>query len=471
VVPLPGLPTVGGGLRGWTLARGLESAGFDVTLVFPREPLDALAPQLEPQVLDAARPLTFSWADPAAALREHRPDVVVCCSWFLAAQIAPCPVPLAVDLAGPILLEFLYQDRQKARELAPLKPRGLAAADFITCAGARQRAYFYSWLTLAGFDQEALTAHVATVPISTAPPDGDVLAAPENPEPSILFAGVALPWQDPLVPLQATLAALERREQGYLDLYLYAHPDHSRGVRWLDWVREQAQTRPRLRLHPERLRPYADLLAIYRRSDLAFDLFARNPERELAFNTRTVDYLACGLPPLYGDYAELAGPIARYDAGIVVDPTAPAAVATAVNAALDDPARLVARRANARRLVDEQLTWDRTVAPLVDLCAHATRRDRAPDSLDLNALLPATVAQASTAGARADVEAARAETASWRALAEERETYARRVEAAWRELGAELAARDAILAGWERAPWHAAFHRTLGRKWSRKDGK
>jgi hypothetical protein len=220
VVPLPGLPTVGGGLRGWTLARGLESAGLDVTLVFPREPLDALAPQLDPQVLAAARPLTFSWADPAAALRQHQPDVVVCCSWFLAAQIAPCPVPLAVDLAGPILLEFLYQDRQKARELAPLKPRGLAAADFITCAGARQRAYFYSWLTLAGFDQEALTDHVATVPISTAPPDGDVLAAPENPEPSILFAGVALPWQDPLVPLQATLAALERREQGYLDLFL-----------------------------------------------------------------------------------------------------------------------------------------------------------------------------------------------------------------------------------------------------------
>ena len=55
VVPLPGLPTGGGGLRGWTLARGLESAGCDVTLVFPREPLDALAAQLDPQVIAAAR--------------------------------------------------------------------------------------------------------------------------------------------------------------------------------------------------------------------------------------------------------------------------------------------------------------------------------------------------------------------------------------------------------------------------------
>jgi hypothetical protein len=281
---------------------------------------------------------------------------------------------------------------------------------------------------------------------------------PENEEPSILFAGVALPWQDPLVPLQAALETLERRERGYLDLYLYAHPDHSRGVRWLDWVREQAQTRPRLRLHPERLRPYAALLDIYRRADLAFDLFARNPERELAFNTRTVDYLACGLPPLYGDYAELAGPIARYDAGIVVDPADPGAVTAAVGAALDDPARLAARRASARQLVDEQLTWERTIAPLAAWCAHPIRRDRDPEGLDLAVLLPTVDA------ALGEARATRAEAASWQVLAEEREAYAHRVEAAWRELGEELAARDATLSEWERAPWRAAFWQTFGRK-------
>lgn len=455
VVPLPGLPTVGGGLRGWTLARGLESAGHDVTLVFPREPLDALAAQLDPQAVAAARTQTFSWADPRAALREHQPDIVVCCSWYLAALLLPCPVPLAVDLAGPILLEFLYQDRQKARDLAPLKPRGLAAADFITCAGERQRAYFYPWLTLAGFDQEALTERVATVPISTAPQGTTAIDAPTNDEPTILFAGIALPWQDPLIPLNATLETIERRGRGYLDLYLYTHPDHSRGTRWLDWVREQARTRPRLRLHPERLRPYADLLAIYRQADLAFDLFARNPERELAFNTRTVDYLACGLPPLYSDYAELAGPIARYDAGLVVNPADPDAVAAAVGAALDDPARLAARRYNARQLVNEQLVWERTIAPLARWCANPTRRVRDADTLDLAALLP------TTGGATQELEAARAEAASWQALAEEREAYAHRVEAAWRELGAALATRDAMRAGWEQAPWRAAFRQTV----------
>lgn len=461
VVPLPGLPTNGGGLRGWTLARGLAAAGLDVTLAFPREPLDALAPNLAPEVVAAAEPLTFSWADPGAAIRQHRPDVVVCCSWFLAAQLSPCPVPLAVDLAGPILLEFLYQDRGKAREFAALKPRGLARADFVTCAGERQRAYFYPWLTLAGFDQDDLTERVVTVPISTAPDNAPMLAAPENAEPSLLCAGVVLPWQDPLVPLRATLETLERRGRGFLDLFLYAHPEHSRGARWLEWVREEARRRPRLRLHPERQRPYAELLDHYRRADLAFDLFARNPERELAFNTRTVDYLACGLPPLYSDYAELAGPIARYDAGFVVDPANPEAVAAAVAAALDDPTGLAARRSNARRLVDELLTWDRTVAPLARWCAHPTRRPRHPDALDVGALLPARD-KADHALAASQVAASREEVATWRGVAEERETYARQVEAAWRERGEALTARDAEAARWQRAPWRAALRQTFG---------
>lgn len=465
IVPLPGLPTNGGGLRGWSLARGLESAGLDVTLLFPREPLDALAPELDPDVVAAALPQTFSWADPSAAIREHTPDVVVCCSWFLAARLGPCPVPLAVDLAGPILLEFLYQDRAKAREFAALKPRGLALADFVTCAGERQRVYFYPWLTLAGFDQDDLTARVATVPIAVAPDPAPSIAAPGNAAPSILFGGVVLPWQDPLVPLRATLETLERRERGTLDLFLYAHPEHSRGARWLDWVRDEATRRPRLRLHPERQRPYAELLAEYRRADLAFDLFARNPERELAFNTRTVDYLACGLPPLYNDYAELAGPIARYEAGYVVDPADAAAVSAAVGAALDDPARLAARRANARRLVDERLTWDRTVAPLAAWCAQATRRPRRSDALSVEALLPARTQEATA------LAAAQEASAEWQRLAEERETYARQVEAAWQERGEALSASTDALATYQRAPWRAALRHTFGGPLARLRGR
>ncbi len=442
LVPLPGLPTVGGGLRGWTLARGLESAGFAVTLVFPREPLERLRDTLDPAIYTSALPHTFDYADPAAMIARHRPDVVVCCSWLLAAQLGPCPVPLAVDVAGPVLLEFLYQGTDKARDLAPRKPPGLALADFVTCAGERQRAYFYAWLTLAGFTPDDLATRVATVPISAAPPAAPP-PPPTNPEPTIIFAGIALPWQDPVIPLRATFAALDRADRGKLEIYVNDHPVHSRGVAWLAWLREQAAQHPRVTLHHSGLRPYAELLDIYRRADLAFDLFAPNPERELAFNTRTVDYLACGLPPLYGDYAELAAPLRNYDAGIVVDPTDAAAVTAAVTRALTEPAWLAAKRAGAHRLVAERLAWDRTIAPLAAWCAAPTRRTTR--ALDLT-LIDST-----------DLAWLREERARALALTAERATYAVSVERAWHEQGNHLHTINATLAAYRRHPWRAAL--------------
>lgn len=448
VVPLPGLPTVGGGLRGWTLARGLEAAGFDVTLVFPREPLEGLAGMVAPGAIAAARPHTFAYAEPGAAIARHRPDVVVCCNWFLASRLGDCPVPLAVDLAGPVLLEFLYQGADKARDLAPHKPRGLAAADFVTCAGERQRAYFYPWLTIAGFTPADLATRVATVPISAPPPGGAPPDAPANAEPTIIFAGIALPWQDPVAPLRATFAALDRAGRGRFDLYLNEHPIHSRGVGWLPWLREEAARHPRVMLHHSGLRPYAELLGIYRRADLAFDLFLPNPERELAVNTRTVDYLACGLPPLYGDYAELAGPIGDYDAGIVVNPADESAVAAAVARALAESEWLAAKRAGARRLVADRLAWDRTIAPLAAWCAAPTRRaDRALDLTLLDS---------------GDLAWLREERDRALALAAERAEYAAGVEAAWGAQGEQLRALEAALDGRRRRPWRAAIGEAMG---------
>jgi hypothetical protein len=447
IVPLPGLPTVGGGLRGWTLARGLESAGFDVTLAFPREPLDAIRATLDPAIYEAALPHTFDYADPQATIARHRPEVVVCCSWLLAALLGPCPVPLAVDVAGPVLLEFLYQGTDKARDLAPKKPRGLALADFVTCAGERQRAYFYAWLALAGFTPDDLAARVAVVPISAAPPGDAPPDPPGNAEPTIIFAGIALPWQDPVAPLRATIAALDRAGRGELHIYVNEHPVHSRGVAWLPWLREQAEHHPRVILHHSNLRPYDELLGIYRRADLAFDLFVPNPERELAFNTRTVDYLACGLPPLYGDYAELAASIREYDAGIVVNPTDEPAVTAAVARALSDPAWLAAKRTGALRLAAERLAWDRTIAPLAAWCAAPARRPAR--ALDMT-LIDST-----------DLAWVHEERDRALALAAERATYAASLESSWANQSDQLHTLATVHAAQQRHPWRTALRQTL----------
>ncbi|HEX5505618.1 MAG TPA: hypothetical protein VFW96_23575, partial [Thermomicrobiales bacterium] len=393
---------------------------------------------------EAALPHTFVWRKPLGVLDGRRPDVVVVTGWWLAAQLEACPAPLVVDLAGSVLLEFLAQDPAKAARLAPHKLEALAAADFVTCASERQRHYFQPWLLLGGFTPDDCLTRCAAVRISC---DPDLPAhAPPAAEPRFVYSGMALAWQDPLPALEATLAVLERRGRGRLDLYTGYHPVHSRGADWYGRLEAWAAGRERVALHG--LLPYDDLLAVYRRSDAAVDLFPRTLERELAFNTRTVDYLHSGVAPIYGDYTELAALIRAYDAGFTVDPADPARLTAAVEMALDCPDRLLARRRNAQRLAREELAWDRTIAPLAAFCAAPTKRAAGP--------LAAAMFVPDAARDPAEDAARAAELAALR-------EHAARVTAEWEAKNRHIAQLEAELARWHRRPWRRALRQTLAR--------
>lgn len=446
VVPLPGLPTNGGGLRAWTLARGLEAAGHNVTLLFPRHSLDEQLVTIAPEARAAALPHTFAWEAVNETIARVAPAVVVASSWILAGQIRACPTPLAVDLAGPLLLEFLAQDPAKGVALAHLKTAALAEADYVTCAGERQRPYFAPWLLLGGFTPEDCVARLGVVPIGCDPIQEP--HAPPNAEPRFLFAGMTYAWQDPLRALRATLAAIERHGRGHLTIHAAFHPVHSQGAAWFDELRTIISDHPRVTLGG--VLPYDALRAAYREADLALDLYAHTLERELAFNTRTVDFLHAGLPPLYADYAELSPLIRDYDAGFVVPPDDDAAIAAALDAVFTDPAGLAARGRAAQRLAHERLAWDRTIAPLAAFCAAPTRRQ--PGSLSPRALVPELVQ------ALSDTQI---ELANTRHAADARRDYATRVEAAWAEQGARLTERNAALAAWRQEPWRMAARQTV----------
>lgn len=442
IIPLKGLPTNGGGLRGWTLARGLETAGFAVALLFPRNSLDEqLAPIAEPDYA-AALAQTFDWANALATVREHQPDVVVATSWPLAAQLAGCPVPLVVDLAGSLLLEFLAQGDDTALARAHEKAAALAAADYVTCAGNGQRRYLQAWLLLCGFTPEDCDRRCGVVPISC-DPDLPPRGAPPD-EPRLIFAGMALGWQNPLPGIEATLAALERRNCGHLDLFTGFHPRYSAGADWYPRLADLVAGSRRATLHG--LLPYEALLAEYAGATAALDLYSRSLERELAVNTRTVDFLRCGAPPIYGDYAELSTAIRDYDAGFVVAPDDPAAVATAVDAILDDRQLLRRKSAQAQRLARERLAWDRTIGPLAGFCATASKRQ--PGRLSPEAFVP-TLRDQNAALAR--------QLAERDAEIERLRAYAARLEGEWRLKNDRIAAQESELAAWRRAPWRRAL--------------
>jgi len=106
---------------------------------------------------------------------------------------------------------------------------------------------------------------------------------------------------------------------------------------------------------------HENLIAKYTTAHVAIDVMERNPERELAFTTRTVEYLWCGLPVIYNNYAEITDYIREYNAGWIVDPQDREAIATVLNEIFEHPEQVAERSQNAQRLVRERLTWDKTI--------------------------------------------------------------------------------------------------------------
>jgi Glycosyl transferases group 1 len=94
------------------------------------------------------------------------------------------------------------------------------------------------------------------------------------------------------------------------------------------------------------------------------DIIMPNAERELAFPSRTVFYLWCGLPVIHPAYSEVAHYIRDYEAGWVVQHDNLDELRSVVISILANPQEARRRGENAQRLVREHFTWDSTIADL-----------------------------------------------------------------------------------------------------------
>ena len=218
---------------------------------------------------------------------------------------------------------------------------------------------------------------IQAIPVSLSP---DLPAHQSEGEPSFVYGGVFLPWQDPILPLRTLIETLEARQRGSLKFFGGKHPVVSVPTGKFEELRAELRRSSRARLQP--MIPRDQLIQEYCRSHVAIDLMQRNAERELAFTTRTVEYLWCGLPVIYNNYAELSSYIADYQAGWTLDPADPAGLRRVLDEMLDDPAMLEVRSRNAQRLARERLTWDRTIAPLDAFCRQPRKREKGQPLLD-----------------------------------------------------------------------------------------
>lgn len=375
LLPFNGLPTTGAGLRAWSIGQGLLERGHEVLYSMPRAAMEGRERQGE----NRAWELLWDAGKLHEVVKKASPDVIVACGWSTLGNLEGVSTPVVLDQHGPHLLERQFQKHLSEDINRQEKLYGLSKADFFSCAGERQRQYFLPWLKDAGYADPA--AESAVVHVSLGGEWPAVKTQSPNPEPVFVYGGVFLPWQDPLLALTTLVARMDALGRGKLKIFGGKHPFIPIDTREFEALIEKLTQSPRVEVSPMLGRDA--LLAEYARADAAIDLMARNPERELAVTTRTVEYLWCGLPVIYNDYAELSDFIGPAQAGWCLDPTDAHAMATVFDEILQNPEILIERGQNARRLAEESFNWSKTIEPIDQFCRKPHKRTPVPQTAPL----------------------------------------------------------------------------------------
>ncbi len=95
--------------------------------------------------------------------------------------------------------------------------------------------------------------------------------------------------------------------------------------------------------------------------------------------TKLFEYLASGVPVVASDFPVWRDIVGAVDAGLLVDPTDPAAVSAAIDTLLDDPERAGAMGQRGRAAVLERYMWDEQGARLVALYQRLMPSPTVPD--------------------------------------------------------------------------------------------
>jgi glycosyltransferase involved in cell wall biosynthesis len=351
--------------------QGLIASGIEVVASMPA--FTYLTKKYFSEIPEEVRENLWEWHTQDTILERVKPDAVMYSSNWDHYNLAKKPsVPLVIDLHGSRLIETSLwghpSDTNKKVDV-------FSKADCFVCAGKRQRMYFYGWLTQAGRvpDVEHLIRYI---PVSLSPEEfkreslgGD---APEFPY--LVSGGGWFPWQDQSKAIFSICNEVVRRNKGLVKIYGTPHDNNSASPEEMHIRSIFNEVKELSKQHPQVVVPgYVGrdaLLEEYKKASVAVELMRYNLERELAFTTRTIEYLWCGLPVIYNNYAEISDHIREYDAGWTIDPESNEEISRVVDEIFSSPWRVEEKSKNAQRLVKDRFSWDKTIAPLVDFISN-----------------------------------------------------------------------------------------------------
>lgn len=379
VMPFGNLPTSGGGLRAWQLMQGLQHHGIEVIASMPA--FTYLIQKHFADVPAAQRENLWYFETQDQIYKRVKPDAVIFTSnWDHYALSKKPDVPLIIDLHGSRLIE-------NAMWGSPINPeqkvKTFATADCLLCAGLRQRRYFSGWLVQSGRVPED-EHFIRYIPISLSPNQPEHIYGDDE-FPKIVSGGGWFPWQNQSNAIFAACHEVASRNAGRLDIFGTPHaqqggtPEEIKIRELFERVQQISNETSRVKVHGYVGRN--DLIELYRRSDVALEAMHYNLERELAFTTRTIEYLWCGLPVLYNNFGEIAEHIAEYDAGWTVNPADDNEIKRAVEEMFSSREVLRRKSENATRLVRDRFSWDKTITPLLDFLKNPVRSPYRPPVL------------------------------------------------------------------------------------------
>ena len=355
-IPWPDQNVSGGGLRAWGLGEGLKSKGHEVIYSMPKKLVES--GNFSNELIDFAYQPEHLWK----TIRKVVPDVIIFEQWGLATYLEKTNIPVAIDLHGSLIIENYFRKHRGLHYNIAAKIKTLAKADFIICPSQRQKNYFIPWLMLSGFqvDEES----IAVVPVSLSP---DLPKKNRSHELTFIFSGGLWPWINPFPALEIVAEQVKGLKSGRLKIFAQKPdikkllPKDTFGA-GQNFSMDGFQKMERVDIHP--FIPHEALLKEFQVSDVAVDIYQWNRERELAFSTRTIEFLWSGLPVIHADYSEISHYIAEYQAGWCLDPNDVESIKKAVSEIYDDPAKVQEYGKNAQALVKNHFTWERTIGPL-----------------------------------------------------------------------------------------------------------
>jgi len=371
ILPLPGLPTSGGGLRSWQIIQGLKSAGLEVEYSMPIEDRYLSALYFD-KIPAEAKANAWNKFNQKQIVEKVEPDVIVFANPDLNFLPHDIDIPIACDLHGPRIIEFELMTRDvdakdRSRRLS-IKINNLARADFLTCAGKNQRYYFLSFLLQTG--QVLKDIKIEYMPVSLSPELPKPLK--KNETINFIYAGGFYPWQEYHSGLFTLANFLKKNGKGILEIYGGSHRLFRQDYEDFNYFK--AEVSYNNVVHFKGYVTREDLIKKYCSSWVAFEVMGQNFERELAFTTRTVEFLWCGLPVVYNNYSNLSPYIKEYKAGWCVDPSQPSQIEEVVEQILSNPELILKYGRNAQRLVREHFTWDKTIKPLAEFCQNPEKK-------------------------------------------------------------------------------------------------